>query len=128
MCTFVIEHEFVSLGSLAEIIISIWHVTVNNTSAISHYRLGFFHQFHFFLNIYFFCYCSIAFCCRPALCIRFYRHYYDCLSRVLFFSLLFFVSYAYICIFFIALFNISMKIRTNYFQFELNTAIALRSM
>lgn len=28
----------------------------------------------------------------------------------------------------LALFNISMKIRTNYFQFELNTAIALRSM
>lgn len=28
----------------------------------------------------------------------------------------------------VALFNISMKIRTNYFQFELNTAIALQSM
>lgn len=54
---------------------------------------------------------SIILVCRVCVCIA---------AVAVFISSFFFSS--------LALFNISMKIRTNYFQFELNTAIALRSM
>lgn len=94
------------------------------------FQIVFFFVILFFFQHSFLCYNSIAFYCGFVICVQFHRHYYDYFLRV--FSLHCSLCHVFVCVylffFFVALFNISMKIRTNYFQFELNTAIALRSM